>query len=200
MKETRIMLSSISTSLDQVHCEEISSRIARAFNASMKITLYFDGVQEVTEQFFQELFFPLIAEYGAEVVKERLGFANLGKFGDAMEHALDADAYIDRKQGILECEGDQEIFEINLSMLIKARELCRTNRVCAKAIFGMKDDDLIAAISEATYGQLQHLARSGWLCYAPRFSIQTLLTSIGREPIDALLTLSGAYRIREKIV
>jgi hypothetical protein len=198
MEETHILLSSISKSLGHVHCEEVRSRIVRAFNAQAKVTLDFDGVDEATELFFQELMFPLVAEYGAEVVGGRLGLANLGHFGAAMARGLGGvEAHLDRKPDISECEGDQELFEINLSMLVKARELCRFNHVCAKAVFGIEDGELLDAISQATYGQLQTLARSGWLCYVPRFSVQSLKTAMVGEPLDALLTMSGAYHMRD---
>ena len=65
-------------------------------------------------------------------------------------------------------EADQDIIDLNLSWLFKARELARSNPKKAAVIFGF-DEALAEKISRLSIEELHSIARSGVLVFQPRF-------------------------------
>lgn len=65
-------------------------------------------------------------------------------------------------------EADQDIFDLNLLWLFKARELARSNQTKAAVIFGF-DDIAAEKISHLSIEQLHNIARSGVMVFQSRF-------------------------------
>jgi hypothetical protein len=63
---------------------------------------------------------------------------------------------------------DQDIVDLNLFWLIKARELARHNRKKAAVVLGV-DPGLLALFSRLSIGDLNTLARAGVMLFRPRF-------------------------------
>jgi len=71
----------------------------------------FEGVKTITQGFFQELFLPLLAEFGAEFLKSKLLVANVAPdIDEIMKSAFsNLDDYFDQRTIILNRECDEEI-------------------------------------------------------------------------------------------
>ncbi len=65
-------------------------------------------------------------------------------------------------------EADQDIVDLNISWLFKARELARSNHTKAAIIFGF-DEVIAEKISRLSIEELQGIARSGVMVFQPRF-------------------------------
>jgi len=173
------------------------TRLAReCFVNHQSLTVDFEGISKITKGFFQELFLPLVAEFGADYLKNRLVVANMApQIDDLMKQAFsNLDAYFDSRSKMQGQECDEEIVAMNLAWLIKARELTRENPVLAELIMGINDAEQQLALSRMSMDDIQHIAESGWLCFSPRFSTHFVQSMIRRQPevIDVLLSLSGS--------
>ena len=63
---------------------------------------------------------------------------------------------------------DQDIMDLNLCWLIKARELARENRQKAAVLLGV-EPALLGLFARLSLGELNTLARAGVLLFRPRF-------------------------------
>ncbi|MCB1753512.1 MAG: flagellar transcriptional regulator FlhD [Gammaproteobacteria bacterium] len=63
---------------------------------------------------------------------------------------------------------DQEIVELNLFWLVKAREFARENRQKAVVVLGL-DNDLADKLSSLSIDDLNRIAHAGVLLFRPRF-------------------------------
>lgn len=66
---------------------------------------------------------------------------------------------------------DPDIAELNLTWLLKARELVRTDRGKAAVLFGV-DRRLSEELVNASLQDLRNLAQSGLVVFRPRFHLQ----------------------------
>jgi hypothetical protein len=60
--------------------------------------------------------------------------------------------------------------DINLTLLLKAPEIARSNSRLAKLIFGIQNDEIIALLVKIPVEDIRNLAKSGWICFGLRFS------------------------------
>jgi hypothetical protein len=175
------------------------ARLAReCFAKHQPLTLDFEGVATITQGFFQEVFLPLVAEFGAEFLNNHLQFVNVSPAIDeiiksAFSHL---DAYFDQRGTRHNRDCDLDMYELNLTWLIKARELARENSIFAELMMGISDDDMRSAISQLSIEDMQHIAQSGWLCFSPRFSSHFIqsVTARQHDGVDVLLGLSGSLK------
>ncbi len=65
-------------------------------------------------------------------------------------------------------EADQDIIDLNLSWLFKARELARSNHTKAAIVLGF-DETVAKRISRLSIDELRSIARSGVMLFQPRF-------------------------------
>jgi hypothetical protein len=65
---------------------------------------------------------------------------------------------------------DQEMLSLNYLWLIKARDLCRDKPLLAGFMLVISDKVLTEAIGRLSIEDIEHIAQSGWLCFAPRIS------------------------------
>ena len=63
---------------------------------------------------------------------------------------------------------DQDIVDLNLSWLLKARQCARFNREKATVILGL-EKDVTDRVSRLSIGDLNAIARSGVMVFQPRF-------------------------------
>ena len=178
------------------HGKIIRCMVREAFGNGQKVTVDFDGLEEASPGFFEEWTLPLVAEYDADYLAESLKAVNLSPALEAaMREAFSkAEAYVDRltRKGKIEC--DPEIYDLNVAWLTKARELARENPLLAKLMMGIEQDEMLAAISRLSMEDIQKLARSGWLCFMPRFTSAFLgeMSAMGFDEVDTLMALSGS--------
>jgi len=135
---------------------------------------------------------PLLAEYGADNLSGSLKIVNVspGLTVFIQSELASLDGFFDQRLRLHNKDCDPDIYQMNLSWLIKARELAKVDSVLTELMMGI-DDELCQALKALTIDDIQHIAQSGWLCFAPRFSkafIQSLIAN-SHEPVNLLLGL-----------
>jgi hypothetical protein len=176
------------------------ARLAReCFTSHQALIVDFDGVGAISQGFLQELFLPLMAEYGADFLLSELQVTNVSpEVDEAMKAVFNASSlahFFDQRENQLNQASDAEIYDLNLAWLIKARELTRENAMLAELMMGIGDEALRVVISQLSINDIQQLAQAGWLCFAPRFTanfLQDLLTR-PHDMVDVLLGLGGPH-------
>ncbi len=178
------------------HGKYLARQARGCFVNDQTLTFDFEGLQFTSQEFFQEFFLPLVAEYGAEFVNNHLIVVNVNEMNTAvMKMAFNnLDAYFERLLTIPNPACDSDIYDMNLAWLVKARELACQNAAQAELIMGITEEELRLAISQLTMEDMQHIAQSGWLCFAPRFNSKFIncLIKGKHEIVDVLLGLSGS--------
>jgi len=176
------------------------ARLAReCFTSHQALIVDFDGVGAISQGFLQELFLPLVAEYGPDFLRSELQVINVSPDIDkAMKAAFNANAlnhFLGQRENQLNQASDAEIYELNLAWLIKAREVARENGILAELMMGIGDEALRVAISQLSINDIQQLAQADWLCFAPRFTANFLQDMLTRphDVVDVLLGLGGPH-------
>jgi hypothetical protein len=173
------------------------ARLAReCFANRQSLTLDFEGIETITQGFFQELLLPLVAEFGADFLKINLQIANVNPdVEEIMTSGLNnSDDDFDQRTLIQNRECDVELYKLNLAWLIKARELARENPMLAELMMGISNEEMCSALSQLSIQDIQYIAQSGWLCFSPRFTSKLIQNVSARkhEVVDVLLGLSGS--------
>jgi len=173
------------------------ARLAReCFANQQTLTVDFEGVQAITHGFFQELVLPLLAEFGAGFLKNKFQLANITpEIDEVMKSAFNnLDDYFERHAALHNKACDTEIYELNLTWLIKARELARENAILAELMMGIAEEDMRLEISQLSNEDIQHIAQSGWLCFSPRFTAHFIrsVTRRQHDMVDVLLAFSAS--------
>jgi hypothetical protein len=183
------------TRLDAVEGKNLARLARECFFNHQPLTLDFLNVGQVSQAFCQALLCPLTNEFGADFLNQWLQLKNLSaEVSGVMQFALsELDGYFDGLDRFQAQSTDQEIVSLNSQWLIKARELCRDKPLCARYILGITDQDLRQAIGRLPLEDIEYIAQSGWLWFAPRVSnhLFAQLNAKQRSGIDVLLTLSG---------
>jgi hypothetical protein len=173
------------------------ARLAReCFANRQSLTLDFEGLETITQGFFQELLLPLVAEFGADFLKINLQIANINPdVEEIMTSGFNnSDDDFDQRTLIQNRECDVELYKLNLAWLIKARELARENPMLAELMMGINNEEMRSALSQLSIQDIQYIAQSGWLCFSPRFTSKLIqnVTARKHEVVDVLLGLSGS--------
>ena len=173
------------------------ARLAReCFANRQSLTLDFEGIETITQGFFQELLLPLVAEFGADFLKGNLQIANVNTdVEEIMTSGFNnSDDNFDQRTLVQNRECDVELYKLNLAWLIKARELARENPMLAELMMGISDEEMRSALSQLSIQDIQYIAQSGWLCFSPRFTSKLIqnVTARKHEVVDMLLGLSGS--------
>lgn len=180
---------------EDIDGKNLASLARECFLNQQEISIDFEAIDAVTQEFCQAFFFPLITEFGADFLKQFLKFENIAPEVDATIQSAfkQLDGYFDRQEHLQKINGDQEIYSLNHIWLIKARELCRENPVYAEFVLGITDSGLREEISRLSIEDIQYFAQVSWLCFAPRFTSDNFqtLNSKQRSVIDVLLALSA---------
>ncbi|NOV30766.1 MULTISPECIES: STAS-like domain-containing protein [Methylomonas] len=173
------------------------ARLARECFANHQIlTIDFKGVRTITQGFCRELFFPLITEFGADFLKSKLMVINLNDANEKLMQSAfkNLDDYFDKLSEVNHQGCDEEVFDMNQTWLIKAREIARENPVLTELVLGITDDAMRTALGHLSLEDIQFIARSNWLCFTPRFSSQFLMNINKEQPpiVEAMLGLTGS--------
>jgi hypothetical protein len=176
--------------------KKLASLARECFANQQTLTVDFEGVQAITPGFFQELVLPLLAEFGAGFLKNKLQLANMApEIDEIMKSAFNnLDDYFERHGALHNKACDTEIYELNLTWLIKARELARENAILAELMMGIAEEDMRLEISQLSNEDIHHIAQSGWLCFSPRFTSHFIRSMTHRQHdiVDVLLGFSGS--------
>ena len=169
------------------------ARLAReCFANRQALTVDFEGVDSISLGFFQELFLPLVAEFGADFLRSHLKIANVTPGIEAIiKSAFNKGDDADQCTLVHNNQCDIEIYELNLAWLIKARELARENPILAEVTMGIGDIEMGSALSQLSIKDIQRIAQSGWLCFSPRFTTHFIqnIHAQSHEVVDVLLGL-----------
>jgi hypothetical protein len=182
--------------LKSCHGKELAKLARECFTRNELLTLDFEGVKTVTPDFFRQLFYPMIAEFGAIFLRSKIRIIHVSPEIEAtMQLAFDNlkinfDDYFHYANPI-SCN---DVYDLNLSWLVKARELARDYSVQAQLIMGISDPEIKQLISQLSMDDIQTIAQSSCLCFSPRFTSDFIrsMTSGRYGLVDMLLALSKA--------
>jgi flagellar transcriptional activator FlhD len=177
------------------HGKQLVQRARDCFRQNECLTLDFEGVESIATGFFQEAIFTLLNEFGADFLKSKLQVVNMSPALESiMQEALThVDEYVDRLMTRQQEVVDQELYDLNLAWLVKVRAIARENALQAHLIMGVADEELRLAVANLSMDDMQILARSGCLCFAPRFTPQ-FVRGLGQrrhDLVDMLLALTA---------
>jgi hypothetical protein len=161
----------------QSHHGKKMARLVRECLANyLELTIDFEGIKTVSDDFFHEFLLPLTVEYGVDYLNDKLQMINLvPEINNRIQKAFsDFESYFNKRPTNPAKNYDQEIYAINLAWLIKAREVSKASPVLAELVLGVSDPTMLNVLSGMTFGDIQYLARTNWLCFAPRFSTHFL--------------------------
>lgn len=178
------------------HGKTLAKLASQCLTDNLDLTFDFEGIETVTHGFSRELFLPLVLEFGAEILKTKLQLINLAPDVSATINNSFAklDQYFDQLSNAPDVNCDEEIYELNLFWLVKARDMARNNAVNAQLIMGIAEEEMRLALSKLTIEDIHRIAKCGWLCFSPRFSSR-IIQDISRREFDSgeiLLALSGS--------
>ncbi|MGD0959329.1 MAG: STAS-like domain-containing protein [Methylomonas sp.] len=177
------------------HGKQLAYMARDSFIKNQGLVVDFDGLENITQGFFQEFFLPLVTEFGAEFLKCKLQVKNVGKDNqEIMDSAFNnLDDYFEKLAKINNKHCDKDTYDLNLSWLVRAREVCRENAVHAQLFMGINTEEMRLAISRLSVEEIQLIAQSGCLCFEPRFSANFIqsMTSGEHDMVDILLSLDA---------
>lgn len=153
----------------------------------------FEGIAMASPLFFQDFIFPLVIEFGSHVVGNRLKLINLkddhiASYNDACVQASDYMEKLSSRQ----TRPFGEISDITFELLIKARELSRSDPLAAQVIFGI-NSGMVKSISNMGIDQIRQFAGAGVICFEPRFTPEfaARLAAFEASEIDVFLNIVG---------
>ena len=177
------------------HGKQLVQRAQECFLRNECLTLDFEAVESIATGFFQEAIFTLLNEFGADFLKSKLRVVNMTSAVEAImqDDLTHVDEFIERLMSRQQDVVDQELYDLNLAWLVKVRALARENALQALLIMGVADEKLRLAIANLSMDEMQTLARSGCLCFAPRFTSQ-FIQGFGQrryDRVDLMLALTA---------
>jgi hypothetical protein len=184
-----------SDNLQEAHGNKAREIITPLFTASKgEINLDFSDVSSVAPEFFQAMLAELIAEFGANHVTNKIIVTNLSDSN-----------YIAYQQAIQECSNRivceistamqsgemNELSTISFNLLMKMRELLRTDPQSAKLIFNL-DENSSETLKSMDFKTMLRIANSGMLCFQPKLSTEFLsLFTKDTSEMDVFLNQAG---------
>lgn len=177
------------------HGKQLVQRAQECFLRNECLTLDFEAVESIATGFFQEAIFTLLNEFGADFLKSKLRVVNMTPAVEAImqDDLTHVDEFIERLMSRQQDVVDQELYDLNLAWLVKVRALARENALQALLIMGVTDEKLRLAMANLSMDEMQYLAQSGCLCFAPRFTSQ-FIQGFGQrryDRVDLMLALTA---------
>jgi hypothetical protein len=171
------------------------SKIVREklLNTNEECSLDFAGIPFISPQFFQDFIFPLVIEFGSHDLDNKLRFINL-KDDHLVSYRKACDqtsAYIDRLSSRdINLFGDMS--DITLELLIKARELSRTDPSATRVIFGI-NSGMAKSFANMDIEMIRRIANAGIICFEPRFTPEfaAKMVALNATEIDVFLNIIG---------
>lgn len=177
------------------HGKKLAKLARECIVENLPLNIDFEDINAITSGFARELFLPLVLEFGAECIKNKLHLTNLSP--NVLERInasfSNLDEYFEQLSKAQNKNCDEEIYELNLFWLVKARELARENTLNAHLMMGIAEEEMRLALSKLAIEDIHRIARCGWLCFSPRFT-SSFIQEIADRQFDAdevLLALSG---------
>lgn len=192
-----VVVTATSSQIPQpIHGKNLARLARECFANQQSLTIDFKDIKTITQGFFQELFLPLVAEFGADYLKSKLMTINMTDYiSNTMLSAFNnLDVYFDKLTTINHLGCDEEIYAMNQAWLIKAREIARENPVLTELVLGITDDTMRLTLGRLSLEDIEFIARSNWLCFSPRFSSQ-FVQNINRDSppiVETMLGLTGS--------
>jgi hypothetical protein len=183
--------------LNQNHVALLLKHIKSSIVGAEPIELDFGGVIEVDVFALQQILLPLVSELSGSLVKRLIRFANhneavvssirealqyVDKFVQDEEHHLYPDTGI-----------DQEIYDLNVALLIKCREVARVSPLLARVQFGLVSDSVVTVMAGLTTAQIQGIAKTGINVFKPNFDERMLdaITKLDLGDADILIGMAS---------
>ena len=153
----------------------------------------FAGIDNVTPLFFQDFIFPLVIEFGGHVLDNKLKFNNLKEhhlvaYRAAISQISD---YMD-KLSSRQTSPFGDISDLTLELLLKAREMSRTDPAATQVVFGF-NSDMIESFAVMDIELIRRIANAGVICFELRLSPEfaTRLAALDPSEIDVFLNVVG---------
>ena len=183
--------------LKSCHGEELVKLALDCFAQNKLLRLDFEGVDAINPDFFRSLFYPMVAEFGAPFLRSKIQMVNVSPEVEATMHSafINLENYFDDYFMLGSPITCQDVYDLNVAWLVKAREVARDYSIQAQLIMGIYDPEMRALISQLSMDDIQSIAQSGCLCFSPRFTCDFIrsMTSGRYGSVDMLLALSHAY-------
>ena len=175
-----------------IHGKNLARLARECFANQQSLTIDFMDIKSITQGFFQELVLPLVAEFGSDFLKSKLKIINLSEqVENMMQTALkNLDGYFDKLTSLDQLGCDADIYTMNQTWLIKAREIARESPDLTELILGITDESMRSALKELSLENIDFIARANWLCFSPRFSSH-FIQSISQDSAPILETMLG---------
>jgi hypothetical protein len=174
--------------------KELSKIIRQKMLRSDAVCLIdFAGIANVTPHFFQELIFPLIIEFGSHDLDNKLKLNNLND-QHLVAYRLAADQvgdYMD-KLSFSQKSPFGELSDITFELLLKARDLSRTDPEATQTVFGF-NSDMAESFAAMDIETIRRISNSGVVCFELRLSPEfaTQLAALDPSEIDVFLNIVG---------
>lgn len=175
------------------------TKIVRAnlVNSDEQCLVDFADISTVSSLFFQDFIFPLALEFGGETITNRLKLINLSDEHLAsyeLAFAKSSD-YLDRISA-RQTRPFGDISDLTFELLIKARELSRSDPSAAQIIFGI-NNGMIESFANMDIDQIRIVSSAGIICFEPRFTPEfaAKLAAMDASEIDVFLNVVGGLDI-----
>lgn len=155
--------------------------------------LDFSGVPHISPQFFQDFIFPLVIEFGSHDLNNKLFFENikdahLTSFKAACDQISD---YVDNlASNNTNLFG--EISDLTFELLIKARELSKTDLSKTQIIFGI-NGGMAESFANMDIELIRRISNAGILCFEPRLTPEfaAKMAALDASEMDVFLNIIG---------
>lgn len=196
MKTIKVLSITKASAFDQNHVTPLLKQIRPIMANAEPVGLDFSGVKEADVCALQQTLLPLVSEFGGGFVRRLIRFTNHNEavaisIRNSLRHV---DEFIQDEVNYLHPDTgvDQEIYDLNVALLIKCRELARTNPLLARLQFGLTSDSLAAAVAGLTTPQIQELAKTGINVFKPNFDEKMIETITRMDLGDASILIGIA--------
>ena len=182
--------------LKSCHGQELAKLARECFSQNKLLRLDFEGVDAINPGFFRSLFYPIVAEFGAPFLRSKIQMMNVSPDIETTMHSAftNLEDYFDDYFMFGSPVTCQDLYDLNVAWLVKAREVARDYSIQAQLIMGIYDPEIRILISQLSMDDIQSIAQSGCLCFSPRFTSDFIrsMTSGRYGLVDMLLALSNA--------
>ncbi len=182
--------------LKSCHGQELAKLARECFSQNKLLRLDFEGVDAINPGFFRSLFYPIVAEFGAPFLRSKIQMMNVSPDIETTMHSAftNLEDYFDDYFMFGSPVTCQDLYDLNVAWLVKAREVARDDSIQAQLIMGIYDPEIRILISQLSMDDIQSIAQSGCLCFSPRFTSDFIrsMTSGRYGLVDMLLALSNA--------
>lgn len=165
----------------------------KLINSEDECLIDFDCISDVSPLFFHDFIFPIVIEFGGHALNNRLRFINFkDEHSSSYQAARDQISVYMDKLSVRQTRPVCDISDLNIELLIKARELSRRDPSAAQVIFGI-NSSMAGFFSNMDIELIRRIANAGIICFEPRLSPEfaARLTALDASEIDVFLNIVG---------